>query len=257
MPATEGQRTLEPMPASEGPSARRALAGWRMPGLCAVCRRWDAGRVCASCLARFAPPQARCARCALPIEGAGATVCGACLAAPPDFDSARSRVDYGYPWDRLIAAFKFHAALDLAPALADTIVAATEAGPALERPDLIVPVPLAPQRLRERGFNQPWQLARRVARRLGCAADAGLVLRLRETAHQLDLPPEQRAGNVRGAFAVEPRRRAELRGRSIAVVDDVMTTGSTANEIARALKQAGASRVAVWTVARTPRPGQG
>ena len=243
------------MPATDGPSARPAVDGWRVPGLCAVCRRWDAGRVCAACLARFAVPRARCRHCALPVGSAEVAACGACLAAPPDFDAACARVDYGYPWDRLIAAFKFHAALDLAPVLADAIVAAVEAMPPHAPPDLIVPVPLAPLRLRDRGYNQAWLLARRVARRLGCAADVGLVLRWRETAHQPALPPEQRAGNVRGAFALEPRRRAEVQGRSIAVVDDVMTTGSTANEIARTLKQAGAARVAVWTVARTPRPG--
>jgi len=96
-------------------------------------------------------------------------------------------------------------------------------------------------------------LARRVARRLKVAADAGLLLRLRETAHQLDLPPASRAGNVRDAFAVEPRRRAEIAGRRIAVVDDVLTTGSTASEIARVLKQAGAAHVDVWMLARTPR----
>ena len=81
-------------------------------------------------------------------------------------------------------------------------------------PPLVVPVPLARRRLRERGYNQAWELARRVARALDVAADATLLLRVRETAHQLDLPPAARAGNVRGAFAVEPRRRAEVAGRA-------------------------------------------
>ena len=94
-----------------------------------------------------------------------------------------------------------------------------------------------------------------VARRLDLAAEPELLLRLRETAHQLALPLAERAGNVRGAFAVEPRRRAELRGRHVAIVDDVMTTGSTAAEIAGVLKQAGAATVEVWVLARTPRPG--
>ena len=110
-------------------------------------------------------------------------------------------------------------------------------------------------RLRERGYNQAWEVARRAARRLGCAADASLVLRVRDTPHQLALPPGERAGNVRGAFAVEPRRLGEVRERTIAVVDDVMTTGSTVAELARVLKLAGAARVEVWVVARTPRPG--
>jgi len=185
---------------------------------------------------------------------AGVAVCGACLAAPPDFDAAFARVDYGFPWDRLIAAFKFHGALDLAPVLAAAIVEARRGAAKPELPWLIVPVPLSEARLRERGYNQAWELARRVARRIDGRADARLVLRIRDTPHQLALPPDARAGNVRGAFAVEPRRIAELRGRAVAVVDDVMTTGSTVAEIARVLKQPGATRVEVWVVARTPRP---
>ena len=117
-------------------------------------------------------------------------------------------------------------------------------------------MPLSAARLRERGYNQAWELARRVARSLDVAAEAQLLLRVRETAHQLDLPPAARSGNVRGAFAVEPRRRAEVAGRRVAIVDDVMTTGSTAAELADVLKQAGAAHVDVWVVARTPRPGE-
>jgi len=225
----------------------------RMPSLCAVCRSWGAGRICAACTSRFAAPIARCRRCALPVPD-GVESCGACLSHPPDFDAALARVDYAYPWDRLIAAFKFHAALDLAIPFADAIVDARQRAGTTELPALILPVPLSAARLRERGYNQAWQLARRVARRLGGQADARLLLRIRDTPHQLALPPQERAGNVRGAFAVEPRRLDELRGRRVAVVDDVMTTGSTLSEIARVLKAAGATSVAVWVVARTPRP---
>jgi len=181
-------------------------------------------------------------------------VCGSCLASPPPFDAAFARVDYAYPWDRLIPAFKFRDALDLAPALADAIVEACAGRDPDETPPLVVAVPLSAARLRERGFNQAWELARRVAPRLGGSAERSLLLRLRDTPHQIALPPRERAGNVRGAFAVEPRRLSELRGRTVALVDDVMTTGSTATEVAQVLKQAGAARVEVWVVARTPRP---
>jgi ComF family protein len=234
-------------------SADVAAAARRWPSLCAVCEGWGRGRVCADCHARFAPIVARCRRCALQVPP-GVAVCGGCLAAPPPFDAAFARVDYAYPWDRLIPAFKFRAALDLAPVLVEAIVEAcaereTDAGP-----PLVVAVPLSDARLRERGFNQAWQLARRVAPRLGGHAEASLLLRVRDTPHQIALPPGERAGNVRGAFAVEPRRRSELAGRTVALVDDVMTTGSTVAEIAQVLKQAGAARVEVWVVARTPRP---
>jgi len=227
---------------------------WRLPSLCAVCRGWGKSRVCAECMTRFAAIVPRCQRCALPVP-ADVAVCGACLASAPRFDAAIARVDYGFPWDRLIAGFKFHSALDLADVLARAIVSARGAMPPADATDLLLPVPLSAARLRERGYNQAWEIARRVARRVGLAADASLLLRIRDTSHQIALPVEERGDNVRGAFAVEPRRRSELRGRAIALIDDVMTTGSTAAEIARTLKEAGAARVAVWVVARTPRPG--
>jgi ComF family protein len=236
--------------ADAGPTATAI----RLPGLCAVCRGWGRGRICGSCLERFAPACHRCARCALPVT-AGASTCGSCLSAPPAFDAALACVDYGPPWDRLVTAFKFHSALDLGPVFVAALAHAVAAAPP-PAPTLLLPVPLAPARLRERGYNQAWELTRRLGRRLAIEADAGLLLRLRETSHQLSLPPAERMGNMRGAFAVEPRRRGEIAGRAIAVVDDVMTTGSTAAEIAAVLKQAGAAHVAVWVVARTPRPGE-
>ena len=116
-------------------------------------------------------------------------------------------------------------------------------------------MPLAAERLRERGYNQAWELARRLGAALGCAADARLLLRIRNTPHQTTLALSARAANVQGAFAVEPRRLAEVRGRELTLVDDVMTTGASAAEATRVLLQAGAARVQVWVVARTPRPG--
>ena len=225
----------------------------RGPSLCAVCHGWGRGRVCADCLDRFAAPVPRCRRCALPLA-APVAVCGTCLTTAPPFDAALAAVDYRPPWDRLVTAFKFHGALDLAAVFADAIVGA-ERRRAAARPALVLPVPLAPARGRERGYNQAWELARRVARRLDLVAEPDLLLRVRETAHQLALPLAERAGNVRGAFAVEPRRRAELRGRHVAIVDDVMTTASTAAEIAGVLRQAGAATIEIWVLARTPRPG--
>lgn len=185
---------------------------------------------------------------------AGVRLCGACLVSPPEFDGALAGVDYAHPWSGLIAQYKFHGMLDLAQALAARMHAAQQrAGRPV--PDLLLPTPLATQRLRERGFNQAWELTQRLARLLHARADAQLLLRVKDTPHQLALPPEQRAANVRGVFAVEPLRRSELRGRSVAVIDDVLTTGATFNEMARVLKHAGASRVEAWALARTPRPG--
>ena len=119
---------------------------------------------------------------------------------------------------------------------------------------LLLPTPLSGARLRERGYNQAWELARRCARAAAVPCDARLLLRLKDSPHQLALAPERRAANVRGVFAVEPLRMSELRGRTVTIVDDVMTTGATLAEAASVLRQAGAAQVHVWVVARTPAP---
>jgi ComF family protein len=224
-----------------------------LPSQCALCRGWSRRRLCADCVQRFAAPVARCRRCALAVP-AGVETCGACLRNAPPFDAAIAAVDYAWPWDTLLQRFKFHAAFDLAAALSALLVDALRRAPAPTTPHWVLPVPLSEARLRERGFNQAWEIARRVARTLRCRADARLLLRPRDTLHQVALPHGRRQANVRGAFAVEPQRRAELAGRDIALVDDVMTTGATVAEAAGVLKRAGARSVQVWVVARTPRP---
>lgn len=161
-------------------------------------------------------------------------------------------VSYSHPWSTLITRFKFHAELDLVHALTAPLLSAVQRNRGEVFPELLLPVPLSAERLRERGYNQAWEAARRLARSLRLRCSAQLLLRPKDSPHQLALPPDARAANVRGVFAVEPLRRNELAGRHVAVVDDVMTTGATFGEIARVLKQAGASRVEVWALARTP-----
>jgi ComF family protein len=219
-----------------------------LPSLCAVCHGWGRARVCEACIRRFAAPVPRCGRCALRVPAAGLT-CGRCLAAPPTFDRAIAAVDYAHPWGGLLVDLKFHGALDLAGALAARLrhAVAQAAGPP---PALLLPVPLSTARLRERGFNQAWELARR----MGMPARTDVVLRTRDTPRQADLPLADRAANLRGAFAVRPERRACVAGHRIGIVDDVLTSGATAQALAAALRQAGAAEVQVWAVARTPAP---
>ncbi|MES2993689.1 MAG: ComF family protein [Pseudomonadota bacterium] len=238
------------MPFSRFLAARRR--GVPLASLCAVCHGWGIGRLCTTCVERFAAPVARCRRCALQTP-AGTALCGRCLIDPPPYTRTSAAVDYEHPWDGLITRYKFHAALDLAPAFAVRMREALQRDGA-PPPALLLPIPLSDARLRERGYNQAWELARRLARAQGCRADAQLLLRVRDTPHQLALPPEERAGNVRAAFAIEPARRAELAGRDVTLVDDVMTTGATVAEAARTLLQGGAREVSVWVLARTPRP---
>lgn len=239
------------MPAALPPAWARAMAplhALRVPGQCEVCRGWQHARLCDRCVERFAPARPRCRQCALTLAG-GAERCGDCLREAPPFERTACVADYVFPWDGLVAAFKFRGRVELAGPLATLLARAAAALPA---PDLVCPVPLSTARLAERGYNQAWELARRAARERGAAARADLLLRPLDTAHQADLPRAERLRNLRSAFAVHPARRALLAGRRVALVDDVFTTGATARAAAQALRQAGAAAVDVWVIARTP-----
>jgi ComF family protein len=229
---------------------RPALARLRLPSQCEVCRQWAGAALCDDCIARFAATVPRCGRCGLRL-GLPAAACGACLRAAPPFEHTVCGTDYAYPWDHLITQFKFDGRVELARPLAERLAGAVRAA-ANPAPDLVLPVPLAPRRLAERGYNQAWELARRVAAAAALPARAGLLLRPLDTAHQAELGRAERQRNLRAAFMVEPRHRHQLAGRRVALVDDVMTTGATAGEAAARLLAAGAAAVDVWVLARTP-----
>lgn len=163
-------------------------------------------------------------------------------------DATVTLADYAEPLDRLILRLKFGAALPVAGWIAGQLAESLRALPDL--PDLIIPVPLAPQRLASRGFNQAWEIARPLARRLGVRADATLLTRHRDTAAQLTLDLPARQANLRDAFALA--RPMRLDGLHIAVVDDVMTTGATLRAAAAVLKAHGARRVTALPALRTP-----
>lgn len=180
--------------------------------------------------------------------------CGDCLRDPPPFTHTVCVADYAFPWDALIGAFKFRGRAELAGLLAVRLVAAVRAA-ALPAPTLVLPVPLSPRRLAERGYNQAWELARRAAAALQLPADATLLQRPLETAHQAELGRSERQRNLRTAFMADPRRRAPLQGAHVVLVDDVMTTGATAREASAVLLRAGAAAVDLWVLARTPERG--
>ena len=252
---------IDPMlpPSDSGVRARPAggalAAAWRRVagGRCAVCRGWCDGGLCAYCEARFGAAHPRCRGCAAPlVASAGEPLpCVRCQLAPPPWSGVVAGVDYGFPWDRLVADLKFHQRPDRAEVLLRPLLARlrAEAPPPGLR---LVPVPLARERLRERGYNQSWELARRLGRTLGLEARADALFRVRDTGHQLGLHRSERAKNLQGAFVVTPRHAAWVRSARIALVDDVLTTGATAQAAARTLLAAGARDVQVWVVARTP-----
>jgi ComF family protein len=219
-----------------------------LPTLCEVCRQWSDDAVCAGCCERFAPAVARCDGCALRLTP-GPSRCGDCLREPLPFARCRCAVDYGFPWAALVAAFKYGGRAELAAPLARRLAAALTAADAAW-PDLVLPVPLAPDRLAERGYNQAWELARRVAAALQRPADAAALLRDPGRGAQAGLARAARRRNLRGVFRVP--RPERVAGRRVALIDDVVTTGATAAEATQALLAAGAAEVAVWALARTP-----
>ncbi len=208
--------------------------------------------MCDDCRARHAAPAPRCLGCAIRVPD-GVARCGACLAAPLPFAIAVAAVDYQFPWSALVTALKFHAAIDLAQPMAALLAEAVRARGSAQ-PALVLPLPLGRLRLTERGMNQAWELARRVARQLKLQTEAHALVRRVDTPHLADLPRESRAQTIRGAFALAPGAATALHGRTLALVDDVMTTGATAAEAARTLLAAGAASVQLWVFARTPAP---
>jgi ComF family protein len=178
--------------------------------------------------------------------------CARCVRKPPAFDAAIAAVIYRYPMDILITRAKYNG--DLAVARMLGIVLSEKVAPQVFRDknvspiDAVIPVPLSALRQRERGYNQATEIARVVATRLKVPLRANLM-RSRETEKQADLNFKARIHNVRGAFSAATLDRA-LAGLHILLIDDVMTTGATLNEAAKALKAAGATRVTVAVVAR-------
>jgi ComF family protein len=224
------------------------IQDWWFPRLCPGCRDWTGpGReLCPACEQGLPVLESACPRCASPYAHANTRgLCGACQKKSPAFAATIAVYHYAPPVDHFIRALKFQRELSLARLLGKRL-AARVAG--LPRPDRILPVPLHSARLRSRGFNQALEIARPLARRLGIPLDTRSLHRIRATAAQSDLSPEERRRNVRGAFAV--RDGARLDGLRVALVDDVMTTGSTVQAAAKALLAAGAEEVSVWVVAR-------
>jgi ComF family protein len=225
----------------------RQLIAAIMPGSCLLCGTDVAGHerlLCAGCTADLPHSGRACYVCgaALPQD----QVCGRCLARPPAFDHVVSAYIYRYPVDQLIKGLKYRQQLAVVRPLAQALVQRIrqEGGPL---PDCLLPVPLHPLRLLQRGYNQALEIAREVGRELGIAVANEVVRRQRFTREQARLSLPARRRNLRRAFIL----RYPPDVRHLAIVDDVMTSGATAGELARVLRRHGAERVDVWVLART------
>lgn len=231
--------------AAHGARTWARCRNWLLPQDCVLCGEPGLHEpICPGCRVALPilPPQ-RCPRCALPVPDSSVP-CGACQRHPPRFDATHAALTYAFPADGLIRQLKYGHRLATANLLAGLML---EQAPA--QGDVLVPVPLSAARLRERGFNQAMELARVLGRRRGLPVDAASCRRIADTPPQAGLSWKERRRNIRNAFACD----TDYGGRHVILVDDVMTTGATLDELARTLRQHGAARVTAWVAARTLR----
>lgn len=234
-----------------------ALFDFLLPPLCHICRSFieDAGElhICPACseqLPLIMSPL--CTVCGIPFTGVGDDhICGKCLTHPPHFDCARAHLLYEGPARDMIHSFKYQHRTHLRRPLALLALKGMTDFITQQAPDVIIPVPLHRSRLRKRGFNQAVLLGNLFSSRLAIPMLVNGLIRTRQTEPQIDLSAEERRNNVKGAFSTA--RPADVAGKQILLLDDVMTTGSTVNECAKELKKAGSSSVLVVTIARTDR----
>ena len=194
--------------------------------------------LCGACLNDLPyTPNTSCPQCGLSSNG---LVCGSCMHSPPDFDATHSVFTYTFPIDAMMQRYKYGDALYLSYTFGQLLAEKV----ATNSIDIIIPMPMHPTRLKERGFNQALEIAKFFA---GNKLDYQSAIRQKLTPPQASLPLKERVKNIKGAFAMN----ADLTGKKIAIVDDVMTTGASLNELAKSLKKAGASHVECWVIART------
>ncbi len=230
----------------------RRLGNRLLPSHCLLCGETLNGElICAGCLLDLPHlPSGHCEVCSLPLA-VDAGSCGHCLHRPPPFSRSLIPYVYGHPLDRLLHRFKYRRQMTcgrlLAQLLRDHVLHQGD-----NLPDLIVPVPLHWSRRLLRGFNQAEELALPLGRALGVPVHSRLCRRRRATANQQKLGRQQRQRNLRGAFVLTPGARDIVAGKSLALVDDVVTTTATLRQLARLFSEAGADDIQVWALARTP-----
>ncbi|MEX2489864.1 MAG: ComF family protein [Pseudomonadales bacterium] len=236
------------------PWLRRALYEL-IPGNCILCesRSYRNLDLCRACEQDLPWLTRQCYGCALPLASS-ITTCGACTVSPPPWEHCFAAFEYTWPIDHLIGEFKNNGQL-LTGKILGSLLACAFAWyhPAAEFPDLLVPVPLHKDRLRQRGYNQATEIADVLATHCRIAINAGLCRKIRETPQQKLLDARTRQRNIKNAYQLDHH----VTGVRVGVVDDVVTTGATARELTETLLKAGAASVVVIALARTPAPQQG
>lgn len=197
--------------------------------------------LCTDCLASLPEaPSPNCAQCGLP---ALSQVCGSCLKNKPSYDATHALFSYGFPVDAVLQHYKYSNALYLSQTLGRLL----QEKILTDDYDVIIPMPLHPSRIKERGFNQSLEVAKVMAKHHSIRLDSSSCHRIKNTPPQASLAPKERIKNMQGAFDCT----ADFSGQHIALVDDVMTTGASLNALAKTLKEAGATKVSCYVIART------
>lgn len=220
---------------------------WLFSSQCLLCAAstQHSAELCSACFQALPWHNApQCLQCGLPSNH---PICGHCLHEPPDFDATLAALRYEFPLDAVMQHYKYGSALQTAHLFTHIMMTQLAKQQNAHAINLIIPMPLHPQRLKERGFNQSLEIARLLSKQLGIPLDYHSAIRSKYTPPQASLALKERAKNIKGAFAVH----ADLSNQRIAIVDDVMTTGASLNELAKVIKKAGATYVECWVVART------
>jgi ComF family protein len=232
------------------PKVYKRIVSFLYPSTCLLCGApgLDTMDLCAGCHADLPHNRHRCFRCALPLPPTvpPGSLCGTCQRNPPAYDRCIAPFRYQGALPHMVTRLKFHARMNCARLLGKLLTEEIEHSET-PHPALIIPVPLHPKRLRARGFNQALEIARLPSRRLRLPFSVKACGRRLDTAPQSGLEAKERRRNIRGAFEVLEAPEV----RHIALLDDVVTTGSTVGELAKILKRAGVERVDVWAVAKT------
>jgi len=231
------------------PKIKQAL---QPPSSCLLCEAPASTlTLCCGCLQDLPWNLHACERCAIPLPEE-LLLCGECRPRPPPQQAALAPLRYVFPVDSLIAGLKYHRQLAHAPVLSQFLLEAIQAADK-PLPQLILPVPLHPQRLADRGYNQALEIARPLAKTLGLPLETRLIHRERHTRAQRSLTAVARRHNLEQVFALDRNRLAALgHPTHIAIVDDVLTTGATVGAMASLLQRHGVTDIDVWCVARTP-----
>lgn len=231
------------------------LKEW-IPSCCLLCnQRSNSGiDLCTGCLQQLPWLNRGCEQCAQPLnsEHASTRFCGACLCTPPAYDSTLAPFSYQDTMITLIAKLKFNKNLSVGRVLGELMARHIKTNTPSDMPSLLLPVPLHPKRLRQRGYNQAIIIAEHLSKQLKIPLNRTLCKKIRHTATQSRVDAKHRHANIDHAFEIASRNLPS----HVAIIDDVMTTGATVNALSSALKHAGVAKISVWCCARTCRTDQ-